>query len=247
MLVNSFPKSGTHLLLQIARGLPGVVHYGSFIASTPSLTLRQRDTDQVLRMIRRIPPGEVVCAHMFYDPAFGELLESMNVYHLFIYRDLRDVAVSEAYYLTRMNRWHRLHDYFARTLRSQDQRLRAVISGTTEAAAGIAYPDIGERFRKYAGWLECSQVLAVRFEELRSDDRELAVRRIVEGYARRRRDPLQVGDVTARCQAMVRPERSHTFRRGTSGRWRQAFSDEHSCEMQRVAGDLLVSLGYTWE
>lgn len=36
VIANSFPKSGTHLLLQILEQLPGLTNYGSFIASRNS-------------------------------------------------------------------------------------------------------------------------------------------------------------------------------------------------------------------
>ncbi|WP_293418517.1 hypothetical protein, partial [Phenylobacterium sp.] len=36
IIVNSIPKSGTHMLMQVARAMPGTRYYGSFVARIPS-------------------------------------------------------------------------------------------------------------------------------------------------------------------------------------------------------------------
>ena len=42
----------------------------------------------------------------------------------------------------------------------------------------------------------------------------------------------------------IQPKKSHTFRSGKTGGWREYFSDEHKLLFKDVAGDLLVRLGY---
>lgn len=54
VIVNSIPKSGTHLLMQIARALPDTRYYGSFLAQTPSISLKLRSQDAVNFHIKRI-------------------------------------------------------------------------------------------------------------------------------------------------------------------------------------------------
>ena len=55
---------------------------------------------------------------------------------------------------------------------------------------------------------------------------------------------------TPRAQALdalseaIQPKKSHTFRSGKTGGWKQHFSDEHKKLFKDVAGDLLVRLGY---
>jgi len=42
----------------------------------------------------------------------------------------------------------------------------------------------------------------------------------------------------------IRPRKSHTFRTGKTGGWREHFTVEHKNLFKDVAGDLLVKLGY---
>jgi hypothetical protein len=42
----------------------------------------------------------------------------------------------------------------------------------------------------------------------------------------------------------IQPKKSHTFRAGKTGGWREYFSDEHKKLFKDVAGDLLMRLGY---
>ena len=166
VIANSFPKSGTHLLEQVVDAFPDVRNFGVFLASmTSSWKFRERTRASTLRVIRGIVPGELVRAHLFYDRAYEAAIRDLDAVHYFIYRDPRDVVVSEAHYLREMNRWHRLH----RVVRRLDPEsaitvaIRGIDSGT-----GLDYPDIGQRFARFAGWLESAETFALRFEDLRS-------------------------------------------------------------------------------
>ena len=95
VLVNSFPKSGTHLLQQIVKPFPGLANYNFFIASAPSRPHVVRDHETQKKLILKIIPGELVTGHLFYDEQYEQLLADREVIQFFIYRDLRDVIVSE--------------------------------------------------------------------------------------------------------------------------------------------------------
>jgi len=107
IVVNSLPKSGTHLLLQVILGLPRYSTYDDFIATTPSLTMHRRSDAVLARKIARLAPGEVCGAHLDYSERIAEALQQRWAVSLFIYRDPRDVFWSEMQYLLSMNRWHR--------------------------------------------------------------------------------------------------------------------------------------------
>jgi hypothetical protein len=42
----------------------------------------------------------------------------------------------------------------------------------------------------------------------------------------------------------IQPKKSHTFRSGKAGGWKQYFTEEHKNLFKNVAGDLLVKLAY---
>src|SRR5690606_22478025 len=101
-----------------------------------------------------------------------------------IYRDLRDVAVSEAHYLTRMNRWHRLHRVY-RALPDDAARIAFAITGDIDRRLPVAYPDIAARFNRYKAWLCDPDVCAVRFEDLFGEAQHATIERIIAHYAKR--------------------------------------------------------------
>jgi len=94
IVVNSFPKSGTHLLTQILESFPGIRNYGTFIASLPSLSYRERGDRRILSKLNKIVPGEMVSAHLFYKSSFRSAISDKNIVHYFIFRDPRDVYAS---------------------------------------------------------------------------------------------------------------------------------------------------------
>lgn len=243
-LANSFPKSGTHLLDQIVAGLPGRENYGAFIASlTSSFQMRSRTTEETVALIRRSVPGELVRGHMFYDPAFEAALQERNFAPYFISRDLRDVVVSGAHYLRTMNPWHRLHKYF-KDCSTVEEAILLQIQGLTDRDPAIPFPSLAERFAPYEGWLSSPAACAIRFEDLRGDRLQASLERIVDFYIARSDEPIDRAATLARLAAGIAPEKSHTFRKGKKGGWQEAFTPACREAFKKVAGDLLIRLGY---
>lgn len=244
VLANSFPKSGTHLLVQFVEGLPNRINYGAFLASTTSsFQFRERSPENTCRFIRRFVPGEIVRGHLYYDAQYAEALARQNAVNYFIYRDPRDVVVSEAHYLREMNRWHRLAPYF-RKLPSIDEAIKLSITGFRPPVPGIVYPDIAARFARYHGWLNHPECLSMRFEDLRSERREELSRQMAEFYAARCGGNLDIEATAGSMIASVDPHKSHTFRSGKKAGWEREFTPEHRKLFDSIAGDLLIELGY---
>ena len=244
VFVNSFPKSGTHLLYQVVQVLP-TQEFRAFIASQPTFPFRERSKEKLLVLLDRIVPGELLRGHLYYAPEYEHLLKIKQVVHYFIYRDLRDVAVSEAYYLTYMNRWHRLHPYFKR-LPNDAARISLSIVGLPDDV-GIYYPNIGKRFMRFWQWLETNNVLAMQFEDLISPHKEDVIRNIFSYYAKRTYRDIDIDCLVKRAINNINPNRPHTFRSGKAGRWKDVFLPIHRQQMDNVAGDILVALGYKWD
>ena len=244
VLTNSFPKSGTHLLFQIVDGLPNSTNYGAFLASmTSSSRFRERSPENASRFIRSFVPGEIVRGHLFFHPQNAADLRDKNVVHYFVYRDPRAVVVSEAHYLRGMNRWHRLAPYFSK-LASIEDAIMLSIRGFDPPIAGLEYPNIAERFARYAGWLERDDCLAIRFEDMASETRPAVIRRMAEFYASHCGEPVDVEACVAAMTASIAPQKSHTFRSGKKSGWQQEFTAEHRRAFDELAGDLLIELGY---
>jgi len=247
ILANSFPKSGTHLLLQIIEPFPKVRNYKKFIASMPTITFRERSKINTIKLINSILPGEIVAAHLFYDEDYHKVLIKLNVAHFFIYRDLRDVVVSEAFYLSKMNRWHRLHKYF-KSLSSIEDQIMFSIKGNSFLKTPYDYPNIAERFKRYAKWIRCQNVFSLKYEDLISEKKREVITNMIQFYLYRIKDKRKEGynlnELVQKSLENINPEKSHTFRRGERGNWKKFFTEEHKKAMKEVAGDLLIKLGF---
>ncbi|MFM8319504.1 MAG: hypothetical protein ACKOC5_01215 [Chloroflexota bacterium] len=253
---NSFPKSGTHLLTQVMSGftrlgpavdsgLPAVVTFDGF-------TGRKRALSEILVDLDRFQPGDIGYGHLHDFPEVMQRLSSDGWCAYFILRDPRDVVVSHVHYVAEMAPNHIHHRYYHEQLATFDERLTASIQGVpAEAlsrAAGVSVPeplpDINARFAPFTGWLDCPQVLALRYEDL-VRDRRAALERVLD-HAVQRGFPLRLDRPAARqiLEDSIDPQRSPTFRSGKTGGWKAAFTPQHTALFNRLAGDLLARLGY---
>jgi len=244
IVANSFPKSGTHLLTQILEGQPGVKNYLTFLASLPSWKYVERSEMATLRKIQGFVGGEMVSAHLFYRPEYAAALRKKAAIHFFIYRDPRDVA-SEAHYLSRMARFHRLHGTFRR-LADEKEQLSLSILGDAHRACPVPYGNIAQRFRMYQGWLTDPDVCALRFEDLVGPEQPAEVARICRFFLERQsKVEATEGQLVEQALKAINPERSHTYRPGGGVRnWEKRFTPQHKAQFKEVAGDLLIELGY---
>lgn len=242
ILLNSFPKSGTHLLDQILSSLPEVQDFGRFIASMPSISQKQRGVQKTLSLLEKQLPGELIRAHIFYHPQLDEYLNTRQSICFFIYRDPRDVAISEANYLYDMNKFHKLHFYYKR-FDSINDRIKFAILGNQFYQTSVFYPDIRERFSLYKPWIDSPIVFSVRYEDLTGSDKNTWVHNIVKHFS----DKTGIAftdDLVESALLAINPEKSHTFRQGGREKWKTYFTDEHKEMFKEIAGDLLIELGY---
>ncbi len=219
IVVNSLPKSGTHLMMQIAEALPGAVQYGSFIAQRPSWANWHRDQAQITARIAKIAPGEVLGAHLHRTDATAQALQSLNALHLFIYRDPRAVLVSEVQYLSLSARWNALHRRFA-----QIGDFAAQVDLAIDGDGSAALPDIGARYGPYLAWRGAANVMAIRYEELLcTQQRRGVLKAILHRHAElagRSPDP----SLLPQLQAAIRPWASHTYTGRDPERWRHKLT-----------------------
>ncbi len=244
VLVNSVPKSGTHLLTQIVEGLASNDDWGTFLNFLHLLTLHEAPIEDVHSQMKKLVPGETARGHLFWHKSLADLIEEKQIVSYFIYRDPRDVALAEARYLKTNHRLHRMHRVF-RSL-SPDDALMLAIKGWTESPdKKLYYPDIGTRYRRYTGWLTHEHTLAVRFEDLRGKDAESWTRRIVTHYVNASgHDERSADEMLSRAMESIDPTRSPTYRQGRVGGWRGEYTAGHRDAFHRLAGPLLIEMGY---
>ena len=240
VFINSLPKSGTFLLRRTLSLLPNFAprwSYHGLVAETP----------QLHQKIHTIRQGQYASGHLYWSPELIELLVTFNIRTLFIIRDLRDVAVSLADYLTNKNPNHRLHPYF-KSLKSDDERLMAAIVGVEGRLLkdGRRAESLGEWATGFFPWLNEPNCLAVRFEDMigsaggGSDEKQLENVRAITNYL----DINISEEQTIQVAKEIFFQSSTTFRKGQIGDWQNYFTDEHKLAFKEVAGEALVNLGY---
>ncbi len=264
LFANSFPKSGTHLLTQVLQGFsqigPAVDSGLPAIVTFQGDSGQQRTTEEILKDLKRLLPGDIGYGHLHALPEIIDYLSRPAVSGFFILRDPRDVVVSHVHYITEIEPNHVLNTYYTQQLKSFDERLRTSILGLTEA--NFPFPNISIRFDPYLNWLRCTEVLTIRYEEFLLDQSSTigkiidhAVQRgfplnpvfSTRKYPSARMYPSAGSDRTKAIQTVIaelNPHRSPTFRSGKAGGWRQAFSEENKRLFKEISGELLISLGY---
>jgi hypothetical protein len=241
---NAMPKSGSHLLIQV---LLGLTKLGPFVdPGLPPLSRSAANRNlaeaEVLVNLHQLRPGDVGYCYLHARPPYVAELTKDGVASFFIYRDPRDVIVSQVFYATEMHEGHGMHAYYTQRLNSMEQRIDAAIRGVQEPDAQLS--PIREKYERYLGWLKQSAVMAIRFEDL-IEKREAAIGRMLDHLAARGFTPQPPRDeAIATLSAAIAPRASGTFRRGQPGEWREHFTEANKRSFKEATGDLLVRLGY---
>lgn len=244
VFANAMPKSGSHLIIQILRGLEKI---GPFIDPGLPPVNRSEDNqklpqDQIIQNIKRILPGDICYGYIHYREPFINLLVNEKIATLFIFRDPRDVLISHVFYAKDMHKGHGMHAYYNQVLQTMEQRINAAIVGVQENGASLA--PIKEKYANYMGWLKIPNVLAVKFEDLVLE-RASTLDRMLDYIESRGYRPVasRAESIDVLHKAVV-SHKSGTFRKGQPGNWRDHFTPLNKEVFKENTGDLLVMLGY---
>jgi sulfotransferase 6B1 len=244
VLVNTMPKSGTHLATGLLRSLPHMRFSGVHLTAYDIARDGAVDVGVLHRRLERVRMGQFASAHLPADPAIVDAVDALGYRTLFLYRDPRDMAVSDLHYILAFDR-HPMHA--ALTALSPSERLSAVINGLPGKRAGLPLLEpLADRCRAYRGWMARPGVLCVRFEDLvgsqggGDDARQRAAVAAVAAHVDR---PLSSAQAQRVADSLWSP-RSSTFRRGLVHGWRSEFTEAETALLKTVMGDDLMAMGY---
>jgi sulfotransferase 6B1 len=241
---NSKPKSGSHLLLQILNGFTQIMPY-KYVDADPVRAIekkgRRKSEEEVLKELERIPRGVIGWGYVEATPETIAFLCQPHRVNYFIYRDPRDMLVSQVFFATDMHEEHGMHDFY-NALPDFGERLKVAITGID--SDGLYMVSVKQRYASVFEWLEQPHVMCIRFEDL-INNRDATLDAMLDevesiGY----RIPTPRKKAHSILVESIQPKKSHTFRSGKTGGWREHFTDEHKNLFKDVAGDLLVKLGY---
>jgi len=198
--------------------------------------------------------GHYAAGHIGWTEALARFMEQSRMAHVFIVRDLRDVAVSQAFHILspdNANHRHSAKAMYRAIEREQgfDGVLEAVITGVGP------FPGVCELFEAYAPWLEERNVHHVRFEDAIEDLQGTAAGMLTYGIERFTQDVWQDRFMVDRTQfnqttkrmadLAARKEHSPTFRHGVAGDWETHFKDRHvKLFKEHDRGEWLIQLGH---
>ena len=241
---NSKPKSGSHLLLQILNGFTQIMPY-AYVAAEPVRTIAKdgarRTTDDIASDIGRIPEGVIGWGYVEASPENLTVLCQPERVNYFIYRDPRDLLVSQVFFATDMHVEHGMHAFY-NSLPDFGERLKVAITGIDRD--GLKMVGVKQRYESVFQWLEQPGVMCIRFEDLINERDETLNAMLDEVEKTGYKIPTPREKALAILVEAIQPKKSHTFRSGKTGGWCEYFSEEHKDLFKEEAGDLLVRLGY---
>src|SRR6266508_2482332 len=241
---NSKPKSGSHLLLQILNGFTQIMPY-QYVEADPVRTIekkaRRRTEVEILNELKRIPRGVIGWGYVEVSPENLSFLCRPDRVNYFIYRDPRDMLVSQVFFATDMNEEHGMHEYY-KSLPNFGERLKVAITGIDQD--GPYMVGVKQRYASVFEWREQPDVMCIRFEDL-INNRDATLDAMLDeiesiGY----KIPTPREKALSILVQAIQPRKSHTFRSGKTDGWREHFTEEHKTLFKDVTGDLLVKLGY---
>jgi hypothetical protein len=241
---NSKPKSGSHLLLQILNGFTRIMPY-AYVAAEPIRTIRKdgerRSINDVAADLLSVPRGVIGWGYVEATPENVAVLCQPGRVNYFIYRDPRDVLVSQVFFATDMHEEHGMHAFY-KSLPDFGERLKVAITGIDHD--GLKMVNVRQRYVGVFHWLEQSQVMCIRFEDLINKRDATLIVMLDEVEKTGYKIPTPREQALAILVEAIQPKKSHTFRSGKTDGWSEYFTDEHKELFKDVAGDLLVRLGY---
>lgn len=257
--LNGFPKSGLHLLAQmmypIAHQMPPDWLEAPWVGmfQKQSFTDERAPINQITFGLARIQEGRYMKGHCGWDKALEDYLYYSGIIHIFIYRDLRDVAVSQTYHILNADNKKLFHpdkELFT-NLGDFDEILSAVIQGID------IYPGVVDRWEPYAGWLNVDWTLSMKFSVIRNEPITVSkiiiqhmisrLTKILRMGAKIEEEKLK-GVVVAMSQAGKMRSRSPTFRKGKVGSWKEHFTEVHVEQFKETdKANWLLKLGFEKE
>lgn len=244
IFANSKPKSGSHLLLQVMGGFTRIMPY-KYVNAEPVRTItkegRRKTKEEILDELTRIPRGVIGWGYVDAAPENASFLTGSGRANFFIYRDPRDMLVSQVFFATDMREDHGIHEYY-NSLPDFAARLNVAITGIDQD--GLKMVGVRQRYEGVFQWLNQKNVMCLRFEDLINDCDATLLKMLDEVEKTGYKIPTPREKALSILIEAIQPTKSHTFRAGKTGGWREHFTDAHKKLFKDTAGDLLVRLGY---
>lgn len=246
-LMSSVPKSGTHLLHQILTGIPSIemditnaekkFFFDVVKAKEQYFTDLYHDHSERLGLLKN---NEFGLGHVRCTAQYASILEKLNMKHIFLHRDPRDVLVSLSYFVK--DKWseHPLFEMFQSPALTSKQRQLILINGTPK------WPDFSTYMSGFYEWLNNNRTFHVSYEELTGSEesQRKTLNKLVRYIWNGHEVPCSFDVMVSHMINNIDANRSATFRSGKIGEWEKEFDEDIKEAFKKNAGHLLVRFGY---
>ncbi len=123
----------------------------------------ERRNEEVLSELKQIPKGVIGWGYVEASPENIAFLCQPHRVNYFIYRDPRDMLVSQVFFATDMHEEHGMHQFY-KSLPDFGERLKVAITGIDHD--GFYMVSVKQRYASVFEWLEQPHVMCIRFEDL---------------------------------------------------------------------------------
>jgi hypothetical protein len=243
----SWPKAGTHLLLELAKS---VLPEGPWINDSDIKYTREGDElffQKVTERIAKYGDNFAIKGHIPWSKSIESFLLANNFKILFIVRDPRDVICSTYRWLSDLRKNWECSKFLAEF--SPDIQLEYIIKGMPllfpfDNDAGVIWDaPFPERYSKLTPWIDSKAAATFTYEKLSGNLGIDAQRQEVEKALRFLL--IDAATTNAVLQSLYNPK-SATFHSGKVGTWVEYFSENHKKLFVDLGGEPLIEkFGYT--
>ena len=232
LIVTSIPKCGTHLLDKLIFLL---THKQTAWVSGFTHLSEKANLD-----------GAILKGHLVYGKHNVALIEKSRAKVVFIYRDLRDQLLSALSHMKRCRCWltegNMSEPFISLPLAPALSTLMQKGFSIGAGKPWVAFPDW---YNLFLLWKDHPNVYAVKFEDLVGP----------KGGGLKEKPLREIKNIAKHLEIALTDERANdiskqlfggtdTFRKGKIGTWKEHFTEEHKAAFKKVAGQLLIDLGY---
>lgn len=233
IVFTSIPKSGTNLLFSFFGYLP----YYRYQIGRGLRPWLYKQFSSYLKRIKNVKKGMILHGHIPYEKSIVKYLKKKKVKVIFLYRDPRDVVVSTFYYLKSIDKKHKSHEFFS-NLKTDTDRIKSIISGKDNF-----FEPIDKIYNNYIKWLDYPFCYSFKYEDLisfknGSKNPDLFFEEIKEIFN------LKKLNNNILIEYLNSNQSSQTFRKGSSGDWKNFFNKKEKKILQDSLSEILVKLGY---
>jgi sulfotransferase 6B1 len=238
VFVNSIPKCGTNLVMNLINSIPYTKHKADF-SMCHTYENPEEGFLKLIKPQKNILNGDVYVGHVPYSDAFNSWLKKYNFKHIFVIRDPRDYIVSLSHYVTKDDhntvkkedkKKHAYYDLFMRIATDHLYRYKYLIKGYGKGTDRFvispdSIPNVKIVFGAYQKWLKDTKTLTVPFESIINKDvSPVTMKNILTFLEQDSSHALKRGAEI--LQFGTNPSKSRTFRKGEIGGWKNSFDEK---------------------